>query len=313
MHSCLIAKPQNSTSLSENMKNNFVFESVLIWGHGINYLNNILQILDKNFEILYIKRKRIANIKQFVKDVYSHDYAPYWHLKEKVKYLMKVPDQAILIIMKSEDTEWDYLGNDLFRHKESLSIKRIKAEIRNEFNPKKNDGKPSEDHIIHTSDDEFQLYKIAALFDIDAHLLINNESTIKLPFYLTGAYDKFTIQKIRLTNIKARITIGKNWENFENIVTDIKNTPHYKFLDSNEMDYELYINKFIGGPITQYYNKHRYYNLSKTKYLSQEFENSYILVTLDENGIPIIIDGLHRASLLMFNRFEDALVCIASN
>ena len=71
----------------------------LIWGHGLRYRKKILRMIRKrNFisilRILYYKPK---SIKRFVKMIYSCDYAPFWHLEGKTRYLLNTKPEVVFI------------------------------------------------------------------------------------------------------------------------------------------------------------------------------------------------------------------------
>ena len=61
----------------------------LIWGHGLQYSKEIIDYIRSipEFEIQLIKKYRPRSISRLIKKIYSYDYAPYFHLKAKTKYL----------------------------------------------------------------------------------------------------------------------------------------------------------------------------------------------------------------------------------
>ena len=85
-------------------------------------------------------------------------------------------------------------------------------------------------------------------------------------------------------------------------IVNVENTPHYKFLEGNEDLYKEYFNK---NKWKNYGTKHSYENYkllinSFTKYLDSKYEKEYIECKKIGNKY-VIIDGLHRFSLIKFN------------
>jgi len=291
---------------------NFRIDSFLVWGHGIKNLETILEIISSKCEIIYIKKRNIANISKFVKKVYSHDYAPLWHLAAKTNYLKKTPTTVCLIVVKNFSNDWDYFGEDNFRHAESICINDLKKEIRILFNPKNNNGQISEHHVIHACDNEIQTSLLCLEFDFDIHYYRSNSSIVGAPYYLHDNYLESTIFLVDTFKLKARILYGESWCNYSHKIIDIDETPHFMALCGQQDLYLNYINKFLGGPITEFYSKTRYESIIHENYLSKDHPNKYILVRKDENNGDnyVIEDGLHRASILVRNNINKVLVCM---
>lgn len=282
-------------------------DTIIVWGHGIQYLNDILKYTDEKFEILKVKRHKIKNVKKFIKDVYSFDYAPFWHLKDKTKYLLKVPKEAVFIFIKNLNPDEDYFGEGKFRHKESKTLKSFKEFLRDKFNPYENN-KRTHNHIIHATDNSTQTHCLLKLLGFKEGIKIFEEDKfIKLPYYLKG-YKNFEIKKINMNNLYANIVKGENWEIFELELTSLDKTPHYLGIQNIEV-YQNYIDKFLGGPLTDYYNSKRYQKLiNNFQYLQGNFINNYIIVKKIDNKF-IILDGLHRASILYSQGHKEIIVC----
>ena len=77
----------------KNRKNYF-----LIWGNGLEYEVQIIQIIEKDphFKIEYFYRFKAKNIKRLISNVYFNDYSPFSHLKNKTKYLKNIIDKSVL-------------------------------------------------------------------------------------------------------------------------------------------------------------------------------------------------------------------------
>jgi len=284
---------------------NYRVDCFLIWGHGLEYFSQIIDILKKNFEIARVERKKIKNIKKFVKDIYSFDYAPYWHLKDKTKYLLKTKKEVAFIFVKNFYNDEDYFGEGEFRHKESIKIKTIKELIRDKFNPYEN-GVRTHNHIIHATDNEAQSdYLLKYLGYKEGVNLIKKRNLFNLPNYID--LSEFKIVTIPTKNIYANIIVGENWDNYKLELKKIKETPHYLGLTKDIKIYQEYIHKFLGGPLKEFYDSEKFLSLSKNfKYLQPPYENNYIVVK-KENDKYILLDGIHRSCNLINN--DKVIVC----
>ena len=98
-------------------------DCILVWGHGLKHLEDIIFEIEKNknFEVLKIIKHIPKSQKKLVKEVYSYDYAPFYHLKNKTKYLMKVDNVVCFIIVKNIIPNEDFYGEGAFRHVESVN------------------------------------------------------------------------------------------------------------------------------------------------------------------------------------------------
>lgn len=138
------------------------YDYFLIWGHGLPYLEQILQMIqgDATLKIIDVRRFRPRNLPRFVNEIYSCDYAPREHLKAKTEYLMTLPvNDVVVIFVLNTGVQEVMRGEGAFRHPECDRIKRLKDAIRNRFNPRI-DGKRSEWHVVHASDSEAQTSRL---------------------------------------------------------------------------------------------------------------------------------------------------------
>lgn len=281
-------------------------DTIIIWGHGIKYLFDILEMIDKEFQIIRVQKYEVKNMKKFVKEIYSYDYAPYWHLKDKTKYLLKTPKEVVFIFIRNQNPIEEYVGEGKFRHIESLRLKQLKEKIRDRFNPYEN-GIRTHHHIIHTTDNVKQTDCILKFLGFEGIKIFYNQiKFIDVPYYIKNI-KTFEIKKINLEKLKANIIIGENWKSFDVKSVSIYETPHYLALKENFTIYEKYIKKFLGGPLTEYYNITRYKNLVNNFYYLKN-KTDYIII--DKNFT--ILDGLHRASYLLYKNNKEVLVCQVS-
>ena len=70
--------------------------------------------------------------------------------------------------------------------------------------------------------------------------------------------------------------------------------------------YQEYIDRFIGGPLTDDYSLDKYLKLVKSfEYLKEPYENKYIAARRLHGGGYVVADGLHRAAIMCYRKVKD--------
>lgn len=293
--------------LSDNNR----IDSILIWGHGMKYFQEILNDIreNKNFNIIKIKKHKPKNMKSFVKEMYSFDYAPFWHLKAKTKYLMKTSSEVCFIFIENNYPDEDYLGEGSFRHKESLTLKKFKEILRDKYNPYEN-GKRTHNHVIHATDSQDQTDHMLHYLGYAEGVKLFDKPTkiVAMPYYLKG-YNKFDFITLKTDDIFCNIIDGESWNKFTSNSVKIKQSPQYLGLTQDMKIYENYIDKYLGGPLQENYSLDRYARLSDCfEYLKTPYETSFVIVEKVEDKF-IILDGLHRACNHISQGHKEIKVC----
>lgn len=276
----------------------------LIWGHGLVYRDNVLQMLRqvKNIDVLWIQNHGPSNIKKFINIIYAYNYVPVSHLREKTKYLLHVPPEVIFIFFKNNNPDERFIGEGQYTHTECVKIKKLKEQIRHLYNPRE-DNKRSEHHIIHASDNERQVEHVLKYLGYKGIEFLRNRPnrSIRLTPFLP-VFSSFTIRLVNSAQLYCNILQGTMKE-FSLKKVKIKQTPHYACLLGNTDLYDQYRNRFLGGPLQCDYSIDKFYTLSKEmRYLRSPYATSYIVTEEFETNKYLIIDGLHRASILLFNK-----------
>lgn len=306
----------NSTNRRDNknftLLENYQIDYILIWGHGLLYKNQIIQLIEKekNLEILHTIYHYPKKISHFIKVVYSYDYAPYKHLISKTKYLNNTSNKIFLIFLINKKPNNDYRGEGSFRHLESMTIKELKEDIRNKYNPY-NNNKRSEDHVIHASDNEYQTdYILRYLgYENGIYSIISSSKLIKIPYHL-GQIRQFQIKKIKTKDIYCRIIQGCK-PNISTKIVPVKDSPHFKSIVSKNNEYQNYLDLYQGDFLLDYYSSTKFFNLEKKlQYLKGKYSNCYIITEKISNNKYLIIDGLHRASILIKKNHKEIIVII---
>lgn len=286
------------------------YDSIIIWGHGLSHLEQILMMLRNidTFDIVRIVKYQPSNMKKFIRKVYSYDYAPLAHLKSKIKYLEQVEASLVCIVINNHIPDVDILGYGDFRHKESLTLKKLKSEIRERFNPYK-DGKMTHDHIIHATDNEEQTHHILnAIGDMDIEHYYNS-NLYSVPFFL-GKQSSYEIKEITFDRLVCGQAVGKS-DNFRIIQMAVDKSVQYKALYDGVAEYQEYIDTYLGTALKADHSIPKYLNLKRNfKYLSTSHQNSYVIVKELSKEKYLIMDGLHRAALHFSQNFKNIKVCI---
>ena len=295
-----------------NMSNT-KYDYFLIWGHGLNYKREIINMIrDSGFlEIKMITFYKVKNMHGFIKKVYSHDYAPFAHLKSKTKYLLNVNPNICFILVLNKNPCVEFVGEGAFRHIECMNIKKIKNKIRDKFNPREN-GMRTEDHVIHASDNQSQvnhLLKFLGFAEGIPYFERTPNPILSLPYHIPR-FSSFKIKKMSFSQLYCRILRGDK-TNFTVEIRPLEESPHYKYLTGDKESYQKYLETFGGYLLT---DDHSVENLDTfirdSSYLQTPYNTSYILVEEIYPNKFVILDGIHRASKLLFSQQKELVVAV---
>jgi hypothetical protein len=287
------------------------FDFFLLWGHGYDLLEILLKDLRKNpnFEILLIKKFHIRSMKKFIHRVYAHDYAPIWHLKSKTKYLKSVDPNVVFVFVWNSNVCLDYFGEGDFRHSESLTIKNFKGDFRKRFNPKTGN-RISENHVIHASDNEQQTLDIANFLNLKNLLerMVSRKSLINIPCFIDMP-NSFKIHKVKISDLRCNVLTGNNWNDESINCVRIENTPHFQFIENASDEYELYINKHLGGGLIVDHDKEKFLALKAS--MKKKFNANSINLIIVKKSLDfyIVLDGVHRLSIAAAQGLDEVIVC----
>ena len=125
----------------------------MLWGHGLAQYEDVLSRLrhHPDFQIMAIFRRDVGDMGRFITRVYEADFVPLEHLKAKTQYLLTVPPEVLVILVRNLNPAERYFGEGPFRHIQCATVKAMKEAIRNAHNPYIGD-KRTENHVIHASD-----------------------------------------------------------------------------------------------------------------------------------------------------------------
>lgn len=283
------------------------YDYFLIWGNGIQYDSQIIDIISENpkLEIVKIIKYTPPNgIEEFVKKIYSFDYAPFEHLREKTRYLMTTQCLVEILFVKNYDPDEEWRGTGDFRHLESITIREIKNYIRDLFNERKDDRR-TENHVIHASDNEAQTeYLLKMLGYSGIEVLYNQMSSFDIPSHISLS-NSFRIKKVRIDSLFVTVNTSEGKK-----ILPLNESIHYKAVKNDDYkDYEQYICTYRGTLLRDYYSVKKFKNLAKfLTYENYISGGKYVVVEKYNDGF-IIVDGFHRAAVLANNaRCKELLV-----
>jgi FkbM family methyltransferase len=277
----------------------------MIWGHGLAYTREILQILRgvKDFEIVSIIKRQVKDIAQFVHDVYSCDSFPMEHLVAKTRYLLTTPPEILLILLRNKNPQEVWKGEGAFRRRQCMLVKEVKEAIRNRFNPRKN-GKRTEDHVVHASDFESQVehvLNVLGLPDLSYYTRRPN-AALEAPFHLEP-FEHYEIRQVPIDDLRANILDAGR--------VPIEQTPHYHFLTGDRQAYERYYLAHLGTRLTEDHFPEAFDRLVSNfnyDFMTPEGRRSLILARRQPDGTYRILDGVHRAAILKFKGIQTVTI-----
>jgi hypothetical protein len=141
------------------------------------------------------------------------------------------------------------------------------------------------------------------------YLRNNPNAILSLPYYIPR-FEQFIVRLANTSQLFCSILRG-NREHFWKERVAIEKTPHYLCLNGSVEAYESYLSKFLGGPLTSEYSTQKFLNLSREiVYLEKPYDTSYILVKEFQPSSYLILDGVHRASILKFRDIDEIPIAL---
>ncbi|MCK4744657.1 class I SAM-dependent methyltransferase [Candidatus Parcubacteria bacterium] len=122
---------------------------------------------------------------------------------------------------------------------------------------------------------------------------------------------KYIIKKINLKNLYANIVIDKNKNKVKHKKTKIIDTPHFKYISGDKKPYLNYLQKYkesVGYKIEHSIESFDKLIEKNNYYLKKEYSSNYIICQKIKKIFTtkyIILDGVHRASLLLHQGIID--------
>jgi len=274
----------------------------LIWGHGVQYTEEILDIIRKHtdLDILFIKRKSIDNLNEFIERVYSCDAVPLRHLIDKSRYLLDTEPEVIFILVKNNNVQERLFGRGPFRHIQCNLIKDIKKQIRERFDPK-----GTEHHVVHASDYESQTRHLLEVlnFPPPEHFFCQPNSEFDVPYHVKP-FDNYIVKDVSINQLYVNI-LGQG-------ILPIRETPHYKYLTGDKQAYRDYYRENLGKKLTDDHSPAAFdlmianlqYDYREKRWPCVNGKRSFIIAQGVNKYTYELVDGIHRAAILRHEGVE---------
>ena len=300
--------------VNENSINKpFRYDFFTIWGNGLPYKDEILNILrnEEYIEIIRIELRKISNMKKFVFDLYASDTVPIEHLRAKLKYLFQVKPEILIVFVKNYNSQKIPAGQGAFRKVQCQYINQIKIKIRNKYNPRDPESnfhiKPldkgvSHEHVIHASDYEEQVDYFLKMLGYKTGIKYlhgcNDRLPFRQPYYLeiptTYIYRTINIDKLRASILD---------DSIEDNLKKISDTPHYHSINEGTNEYDKYIEKYKYNLLTPDYAWNKFLKLNRLR-IDQIINFDRIIVKKESNYYRIL-DGVHRAAVTLNHKLKN--------
>lgn len=284
----------------------FRYDIFIIWANGLKSKNDIINDIEENgnFEIVLAQEISIKSMKKFIDHVYDFEYAPKIHLISKTKYLKGLEHKAMYILVRNYKPDEYFEGTGKFQHVESRTIKQFKEDIRNKYN-EYIDGKRTENHVIHATDNEQQVDSILKYIRKKGGLTeFQKNQILQVPFHL-GQINKFVMEYVKFSDMFARILTDKGTE-----IVRLEQTPQYMSLKNKSDEYIKYLSKFQYSRLSKTFKPEKlnslFTSITEESYLER---GNYIVVReIGKDKKLVIADGVHRSVALYLKGYEGALV-----
>ena len=280
----------------EQKKDYSSYSFFFIQDKGSKFINEITEIFVSNenkFDLILIIN--------YEKKLFNFNYFSYLKLNSEIKHLIKKSKKGIFFFIKFRkiiDAQDDvnkqkYIDNHIISKYEKI--------IGNRFDKSENVFK-NKNSIVNGFSDGLSAHYVLKFLGYNDGLDTfskHENKPFKIPYYLQD-FNKCRIHEIKVSDLICNTFLDSS--------INIKKSPHYKFLLGLENEYKNYLKKFLGYKIKTYYGVKKYKNLSKNfEYLCKENETNYVIVKKVNNKY-MVLDGLHRASLSVYNKKTKLIV-----
>lgn len=287
------------------------YTSIILWGHGICYTQQILHSLmeDIDCDILNIKKKKIDDLEKCIEICYKSDLEKRQqvsHIKAKTAYLKNVPPVYVHILIKNHGASFIKYGKGDNITIADKNITDWKWKIREMFNPKgRVHKKPlssgiTHNHVIHVTDapeDCVDLcYRLLKKKPVDFENKVING--YEIPWHLPerSMYCKI----LDISEIRVNI-VGKG-------IIKIECSPHYEYVLGKKENYTKYYSKYCGEQLQDNHTTKKFDNLIKSfDFLGYNMEDRRLIIV---NSKYVVMDGVHRLAILKMNDIDKIKVLV---
>lgn len=279
----------------------------VVWPNGFQYVSEILDTLAEanTFKILRLIKRPSTNITQIINSVYKNDQVEALHIRGKVNYLKNQKGYVLYILCEETAPHLILTG----RNKniiESQNVAIVKNYIREKFNLRDRNGLITHNHVIHSTDSEDDALRLWSTIE---PLYVDN-----FPFAKLGSWgvDKNSVGRGQET-LRSQLTSTivsvdallasmprKNGQPLETM--SLTQTPHFKFLDGDARAYTDFIDEHRGLAHKSFYSPKRFEGLLQSA--QADFTKIKPIMVRQIGQQFVILDGLHRASIVKFLGYD---------
>jgi len=308
---------------------NPTYTNIIVWGHGIEYIEDILNTLmaDIDCSILNITKKTYTNVQEIINQCYKLEMVNSNHIFNKTMYLRTVPNQYIHILIKNYGRSNKQYGEGTFAVTADENIVNWKWKIRNKYNPRQSGIhiKPlpegvTHHHVVHVtdSDEESDYLTRTFLGNCQSHYeprILNNvpicriekskekiiyqHDYLSVPWHLSTP-NKILVCMVNIDKIKVSV-IGKGH-------CAINEAPHYMYVNEEKQPYIDYYNSNMGISLQDNHTCLQFDKLiSSFVPVNYNLENTRLIIV---NRNYVCMDGLHRLSILKKHNIDNIKVAI---
>jgi len=255
----------------------------VLWPNAYQHRREIISLIESRSTVIRVHRLDRYSINSLIKRVYKYDKVPVIHLKAKTKFLRKLTDAPIyIVICKMPDCHRNLKLSHGILSTESASALKIKTEVRDRFNSVDN----PHDHVIHASDNNFQVIDIMHMLDyrvvdINKYLVDRSwwPSFIKRPALIKAAH-------ISMDRLLISLADGSR--------VKVKNSPHYHSIKTSDQEvYSAYLWKYLGVEIKEFHSSSRFFMLKD----NFNIDKMGLIIVRELEDRFLILDGAHRAAI----------------
>ncbi|MDA9012529.1 hypothetical protein N9J60_00620 [Alphaproteobacteria bacterium] len=275
----------------------------VLWPNGYQHCEKILEIIAQHpkFEVVRIVKIRDYNIRWLTRSVYKNDKVNPLHISGKIKYLQKM-DGPIHVILCYEENPDLIIRGEKYDIIDSQCVMALKGQIRERFNSRDNAGMISDDHVIHSSDNDDEALRLIHLVDPQClnGLAFTRQGIhgVERPDLSKGVEAKRRIEFQKELSLDSLRAVILQTGSLQKLYLPITRTPHYQYLHGDIRPYLDYIQEHRGHAHRCFYGPHKFNKLLDIGKRDLTLLRSISVVRRDNNYH--IVDGLHRACIAHF-------------
>jgi hypothetical protein len=165
------------------------------------------------------------------------------------------------------------------------------------------------EHVIHATYHEEHTFHILRAVGEKSLRYVKETDLFSVPHFL-GKPNAYNIKEINYAQLSCSQIITEG-NCLANECVKIEESVQYQALMGNTQLYDNYIKKYIGSGLKCDYTLKKFLTLSEAfSYQSKDYENSFVIVKKHGVNSYLVVDGLHRAAIHLYQGHKKIKVCI---